>query len=109
MSFDGRKRKPPPAGRGKKRLPWSLRLIPTWKRQLVVRYFFATFSIIEKKMEAEGKTKYLAAAKSSSEVKALRSLRLLQVESSGKGEEVEEVRNALGTLRRRESIRRWED
>ena len=73
--FEERRRKPLPAGRGAKKLPWGLPLLPPWTRALVARYFLATFSIVKKKAEVEGKTRYVSAVKMPADTKALHSLR----------------------------------
>ena len=97
--FEGRRRKPPLAGRGKAKLPWGLHLLPPWTRPLVARYFLATFPIIEKRETVDGKNKYLAAVKTPAEVKALRSLRQLHMECRGERGDLDEVRYALEVLR----------
>ena len=98
-AFRRRKRKPPTAGRKYETLPWGLRLLPPWTRPLVARYFFATFPILEKKEEENGKTAYSPAAKTAAETLALRSLRLLQSEWTGVQADIDEVVSALETLR----------
>ena len=108
-AFEGRKRRPPKAGRGKEKLPWGLRLLPPWSRALVARYFLVTFPIIEKRVTVAGKKKYLAAAKTPAEVKALRSLRMMHVEWSGQQNDLDEVRYALEILRGRGSRGRYDD
>ena len=108
-AFEGRKRRPPTPGRGWEKLPWGLRLLPPWTRALVARYFLATFPIIEKKIMVDGKKKYLAAAKTLAEGKALRSLRMLHGEWSGERDDLDEVRYALEVLRGRGSRGRDEE
>lgn len=73
--FEGRKRKPPPEGKGKKRFPYDLSIIPPGTWALVARYFLATFLIMEKKVDVDEKKKYVAERKSQTEKYALRSLR----------------------------------
>ena len=88
------------------KLPWGLRRLPPWTRALVARYFLGSFPIIETWVEAEGKRKYVAAAKTQAEARALRILRILHRHGrdgeEGK-EEVEEATEALEILRCRGS------
>lgn len=72
----------------------GMRLIPQWTRALRARYFLATFPIIEKKVEQDGRTnrKYFATRKFDAEKRAFRSFRLVEKGWSGKTGEVGEVR-----------------
>lgn len=102
-AFEGRKRRPPPPGRGKKKLPWGLRLSPPWTRTLVARHLFATFSIVAKKMKVGKKQKYVAKSKSDTERIGLRSFRLMKEEYSVEEKDLNEVRDAIKILRGRGS------
>ena len=109
-AFLGRKRKAPAAGRGKEKLPWGLTRLPPWTRALVARYFLGTFPIIERWEEVGGKRKYVAAAKTPAEKRALIILRILhrpgRDDAEGK-EDVQEATEALEILRGRGSRGRW--
>ena len=68
------------------KLPWGLRRIPPWTRAPVARYFLGSFPTSESWEDVEGKRKYVAAAKTQAEERALRILRILH-RHGGDGEE----------------------
>ena len=76
-AFAGSKRKALSERSGKVKLPWGLRRLPPWTRALVARYFLGSFPIIERWEDVGGKKKYVAAAKTQAEARALRILRIL--------------------------------
>ena len=88
------------------KLLWGLRRLPPWTRALVARYFLGSFPIIERWEDVGGKRKYMAAAKTQAEARALRILRILHRHGrdgeEGK-EDVEEATEAFETLRCRGS------
>ena len=105
-AFAGRKRRAPLEESGKVKLPWGLRRLPPWTRALVARYFLGSFPIIETWVEAEGKRKYVAAAKTQAEARALRILRILHRhgrDGEEGREDVDEATEALEILRCRGS------
>ena len=106
MAFAGRKIKALSVASGKVKLPWGLRRLPPWTRALVARYFLGAFPIIERWEDVGGKRKYVAAAKTQAEARALRILRILRRhgrDGEEGREDVEEASEALEILRCRGS------
>ena len=84
--------------------------LPPWTRALVARYLLGNFPVIERWEAERGKRKYVAAAKTPAEKRALIILRILhrpgRDDAEGK-EDVQEATEALEILRGRGSRGRW--